>query len=95
MRSTAEIAGIAFVALGTVPALLSAMSILGYFIDRNGYRFGTEVAGYMYSSPYHYIGLNALIVGLFALAIMVKSWLTRIVAVILQFVLFIAAVLNW
>lgn len=84
MRSKEDIFGITFLVVGALPALLSLLALIGYFIDREGHVFGTEVGGYMYTSLYHYLGLNGLMVALFAAAVAVRNWFARILAVVFQ-----------
>ena len=86
----AEIAVLVLRIFGALPAALSVSELISYAMDPAGYPFGTEIAGFQYNSPVHFVISHCIVVLLYVSAYVLRGAPLRIVALIAQIGLFAA-----
>jgi hypothetical protein len=76
----------ATIIISSVIALLSVLALFSFMLDYTEYRFGTEVSGYAYTSIYHYLGVNVVIVSLWVLLLFSRTSIAKVMYLLAQLV---------
>ncbi len=79
-------------AIGLFPALIGALALISYGLDSDDYHFGSEVGGYIYRSPYYYIGTSVMLTFLFLAVVGLRKPSYKIFAVMLQAMILVLTV---
>lgn len=93
MQTRANMAVVALIVVGAMPALFSSLELLSYFSDVNSYRFGTEVGSYFYTTAYHFMSYHGIVLGLFLVAVVARQWPFSLFAIAMQFAVMITSLI--